>query len=151
MNYELKHSSPPKSLMQLSCMCESWGKGVGAEHGVPWKATEMATNIYLQVVTRVQQVLCCNSDTHSGLSWSVWRYHAFLLACWTSKLYTRSNKATGSQQERKKESRSLSACQLHTPPPTWLCCFWGTYNISLSFIRKWGIFSRVPKSGCTSK
>jgi hypothetical protein len=38
---------------------------------------------------------------------------ACLLACWTSKLYTLSNKATGSQQrkkERKKERKQISLC-----------------------------------------
>ncbi len=126
-------SSPKVTVAAFLACVRVGGRGVGGEHGVPWKATEMwLLTFYLELVTRVQQVLCCNSDTppqfypdqdpDTMLS---------CFACWTSKLYTLSATKpplAHSKQERKKErknkkteSTSLSACQLHTPPPTWLC------------------------------
>lgn len=152
MNYELKHSSPPKALLQLACMCESWGKGVGGEHGVPWKATETATNVYLQVVTRVQQVLCCNSDTpHVYPDQDGDTMLSCLFAGHQNCTLSATKPLAHSKKEGKKETRSLSvhANSIDHHPRGYAA--WGTYNISLSFIRKWGIFSRVPKSGCTSK
>jgi hypothetical protein len=65
---------------------------------------------YLEVVTRVQQVLCCNSDTPPQVypDQDGERYHAFLLCLLDIKIvHTLSNKATGSQQERKKAHLSL--------------------------------------------
>ncbi len=118
-------SSPKVTVAAFLACVRVGGRGVGGEHGVPWKATEMwLLTFYLEVVTRVQQVLCCNSDTPPQVYPD--QDPDTMLSCFClldiKIVHTLSNKATtGSQQERKKETnkqtKHISLC-MPTPYTT---------------------------------